>query len=40
MKLITINKNIITITINSKLIKTLTFPNNFKAIQNYIDITN
>jgi hypothetical protein len=39
IKSITINENVVTITTNSNVIKQYTFPNNFKAIQYYIDIT-
>ena len=40
IKSITINENVVTITTKSNVIKQYTFPNNFKAIQYYIDITN
>ena len=39
MKLININKNVVTISVNDIIVKQLTFPNEFKAIQYYIDIT-
>ena len=39
IKSISINENTVTITCNSNVIKVYTFPNNFKAIQYYIDIT-
>ena len=39
MKSIVINNNVVTISINEIVVKQITFPNEFKAIQYYIDIT-
>ena len=39
IKSVSINENVVTITTHSNVVKVYTFPNNFKAIQYYIDIT-